>query len=149
MGNILKYCCHSNVEGESKIEDNDDTETIKTQGYFVPTKVSEKQCTDVPGIIPENSVSLSSSSSSASDMRGLLTKQEEEEECVADTTESTLQTDAIDQTNKDESNSVVVELDKCSVEFDESSDKDSEEVSEPITQIEVTGQQDDNLNDET
>lgn len=82
-------------------------------------------------------------------MRGLLTKQEEEEECVADTTESTLQTDAIDQTNKDESNSVVVELDKCSVEFDESSDKDSEEVSEPITQIEVTGQQDDNLNDET
>ena len=112
--------------------------------------VSDKQSTEFSEV-PENiNVSLPSSSSSASDMRGLLTEQDEEdEEGVDDTPESTLQIMATDETNKDESHSVVVELDKCSADFDESSDKDSEEVSEPVTQIEVNSELAEQQQDDT
>ena len=41
-----------------------------------------------------------------------------------------------EQTNKDES-SCQVENDRCSPNFEESSDKDNEEVNEPVTQIAV------------
>ena len=57
------------------------------------------------------------------------------EESIADNIEKD-NTEEFDQTNKDES-SCLVENDRCSPNFDESSDKDNEEVNEPVTQIAV------------
>ena len=69
-----------------------------------------------------------------SEIRGELSTGQENEENIDVKSEAE---NNIDEANKDESSSVVVEMEKCSVEFEESSDKDSEEVSEPVIQIEV------------
>ena len=58
---------------------------------------------------------------------------QEEEPCKEDDKQNIQE---FDQTNKDES-SCLVENDKYSPIFEESSDKDNEEVDEPVTQIAV------------
>ena len=110
-------------------------------------------------LVPEIEVEsvISSSSSSSSSSNSTVGDIEESSELTAEISDpenvtkdnSDLEESDNGEANKD-SSCVVVENDKCSPDFEESSDKDNEVVNEPVTQIEVLNNDaiDDNIPNE-
>jgi len=125
------------LEDDSSHSSNEELHQKKSENVsIVPQKDPEPFRTSSASTKKSLSSSSSSCSSSSlvSEIRGELSTGQENEENIDVKSEAE---NNIDEANKDESSSVVVEMEKCSVEFEESSDKDSEEVSEPVIQIEV------------
>jgi len=142
MGNIIKSCCQSAEKdihtSEVPISDhkshNDCQLPLQTEKkeHFSDVSLKHSEASSIKSFTSSSSSSTNSTKKSEN-IEESCNDIQEEEPCKEDDNQNIQE---FDQTNKDES-SCLVENDKYSPNFEESSDKDNEEVDEPVTQIAV------------
>lgn len=137
MGNIIKACCESSEKNDHSSDPVKDISPILEKKEDSVRKAELVPEIEVESVISSSSSSSSSSNSTVGDIEEsseLTAEISEPENDAKDNSESEQPSNG--EANKD-SSCVVVGNDKCSPDFDESSDKDNEVVNEPVTQIEV------------